>query len=142
LPKITFEKITKIPRNKVFEIATNFNDFQKSFPQYFPSIQVKSVRDNVSVVEMHLRIAGRELVTMTKHITKYPETHEIFVIGGDAKGSHIIEQYEAIPEGTKIKVEADLKLKGALGIAGFFNKGKIKKNLENIIDEFAKTAKI
>ena len=140
LPKINFEKIVKAERNRVFDVAANFEDFQKTLPQYFPSIRVRSVRDDVAVVEEHLRVAGRELVMMTKHITKYPELHEVFVIGGDAKGSHIIEKYESIPEGTKITVSADLKLKGLLKIAGFFGKGKIKKSFAKIMDEFAKIA--
>ena len=140
LPKINFEKIIKADQKKVFEIAANFEEFQKTLPKYFPSINVKSSRDNVAVVEEHVRLAGRELVMMTKHVTKPPELHEVFVIGGDAKGSHIVERYESIPEGTKITVDADLKLKGKLKIAGFFGKSKIKKGFAKIMDEFAKIA--
>ena len=140
LPKINFEKIIKAERTKVFEIAANYESFQKTLPQYFPSIQVKSRRDDTAVVEEHIKIAGRELVMMTKHVTKYPELHEVFVIGGDAKGSHIVEKYEPVDEGTKLTVEADLKLKGKLKIAGFFGKGKIKNGFSKIMDEFAKIA--
>ncbi len=124
----------------VFDIAANFKNFQKTLPKYFPSIRVRSVRDNVAVVEEHIRISGKELVMMTKHVTKYPELHEVFVIGGDAKGSHIIERYESVKEGTKITVEADLKLRGPLKLAAFFGKAKIKKGFAKIIDEFAKIA--
>ena len=140
MPKINFEKIVKAERNKVFDIAANYESFQKTLPQYFPSIRVRSVRDDTAIVEEHLRVAGKELVMMTKHVTKYPELHEVFVIGGDAKGSHIIEKYESVLEGTKITVDADLKLKGVLKLAGFFGKGKIKKSLSKIMDEFAKIA--
>ena len=140
MPKINFEKIVNADRVKVFEIATNYESFQKTMPQYFPSINVKSSRDNVSVVEEHIRLAGRELILMTKHVIEHPSIHEIFVIGGDGKGSHIIEKYEEIPEGTKITLHANLKLSGALKIAGFFGKAKIKNSLSKIMDEFAKTA--
>ena len=140
LPKISFEKIIKAKRNHVFDIAANYADFQKTLPKYFPSIRVRSVRDNVAVVEEHIRIAGKELVMMTKHVTKYPELHEVFVIGGDAKGSHIVEKYESIKEGTKITVKADLKLRGPLKLAAFFGKSKIQKSFTKIMDEFAKIA--
>lgn len=140
LPKISFEKIIKAERNAVFDIAANYENFQKTLPKYFPSIRVRSVRDNVAVVEEHIRLAGRELVMMTKHVTKYPELHEVFVIGGDAKGSHIVERYESVKEGTKITVEADLKLRGPLKLAAFFGKSKIKKGFTKIMDEFAKIA--
>ena len=140
LPKISFEKIINADRNAVFDIAADYANFQKTLPKYFPSIRVRSVRDNVAIVEEHIRIAGRELVMMTKHVTKYPELHEVFVIGGDAKGSHIVERYESIKEGTKITVNADLKLRGPLKLAAFFGKTKIQKSFVKIMDEFAKIA--
>ncbi len=140
MPKINFVKIIKADRKKVFEIATNFKDFQKILPKFYPSIRVRSMREDIAIVEEHVMLAGRELVMMTKHVTKPPELHEVFVIGGDAKGSHIIEKYEIIPEGTKITVDADLKLQGMLKLAGFFGKSKIKKGFAKIMDEFAKIA--
>ena len=140
MPKINFVKIIKADRNKVFEITTNFKDFQKRLPKFFPSIRLRSVRDDIAIVEEHVVLAGRELVMMTKHVTKSPELHEVFVIGGDAKGSHIVERYEIIPEGTKITVNADLKLHGKLKLAAFFGKDKIKNDYAKIMDEFAKIA--
>ena len=140
LPKINFEKIVKAERNKVFDIVANYEQFQKILPKYFPSIRVLSVRDNTSVVEEHIRVAGRELVMMTKHVIQYPELHEVFVIGGDAKGSHIIERYESIKDGTKITVEANLNLSGPLKILAFFGRFKIKNGFTKIMDEFAKIA--
>ncbi len=140
MPKINFEKIVKANRNKVFDIATNFKEFQKILPEYFPSIRVRSIRHNVAVVEEHIRISGKELVLMTKHVIQYPELHEIFVIGGDLKGSHIVEKYETTEQGTKITFDADIKLNGTLRITDFFMKGKIMRGFTNIIDEFAKIA--
>ena len=140
MPKINFEKIVKAERNKVFNIAANFEQFHKTLPEYFPSIRIHSTRGNIAVVEEHVRIAGLEMVMMTKHVTHYPEVHEVFVIGGDAKGSHIIERYESIQEGTKITFDANLKLSGLLKIAVFFRKDKIKKSFTKIMDEFAKIA--
>ena len=140
MPKINFEKTVKAERNKVFDIAANYEQFQKILPKYFPSIRVRSVRGNTAVVEEHIRVAGRELVMTTKHVTKYPELHEVFVIGGDAKGSYIIERYESIKDGTKITVEADLHLSAPLKLVTFFGKAKIKKGFTKIMDEFAKIA--
>jgi coenzyme Q-binding protein COQ10 len=94
----------------------------------------------VAVVEEHVKLAGRELIMMTKHVTKYPEIHEVFVIGGDAKGSHIVEKYENIPQGTKIIVYADIKLKGVLRLVGLLGKSKITKSFSKIMNEFAKIA--
>ena len=140
MTKINFEKVIKAERNKVFDITANYEQFQKTLPEYFPSVNIRSTRGNTAVIEQHIRIAGRELVMMTKHVTQYPKVHEVFVIGGDAKGSHILERYESIQEGTKITVDVNLKLKGRLKLLAFFRKDKLKKSFTKIIDEFAKIA--
>jgi len=140
LKKISFEKTVKAKRDKVFKIVTDYESFQKLLPQYFTSVRIRSTRGNVSVVEEHIKLAGKELVMMTKHVKKEPELHDVFVIGGDGKGSHISEKYEEIPKGTKITVEADIKLKGIMKIAGFLGQSKIENSLIEIMDEFAKIA--
>ena len=137
MPKIIFEKIIKADRKKVFELTTNYENFQKILPQYYPSIRIISVRGNVSVVEEHLQIAGRELVMMAKHVIDEPILHEIFIIGGDAKGTHIIKRYESIPHGTKLTLEIDWKLKGMMKLSNFFGKNKVLNDYSKIIDEFA-----
>lgn len=138
MPKIHLEKLIKADRQAVFDVVANYENFQKLLPQYFPSIRVRSVRDNVAVVEEHLKLGDRELVMTTKHVTKYPEIHEVFVLGGDAKGSHIIEKYDKVSEGTKITVDADIRLSGVKVIAAILAKKKIASDFSKIIDEFAK----
>ena len=136
MPKIILEKIIKADRKKVFDITTNYENFQKLFPQYYPSIRIISVRGNTSVVEEHMRIAKQELVMMVKHVIDAPILHEIFVIGGDAKGTHIINRYESIPHGTKLTIEVDWKLKGIMKLSSFFSKNNILDDYSKIIDEF------
>jgi len=140
LPKINFEKIVHADRNKVFDLVTDYARLEKILPEHFLSINIKSVRDNVTVIEERVKFSGKVLIMMTKHVTKYPELHEVFVLGGDTKGSHTVERYESVPEGTKIIVDADIQLKGLLKIAGFFGKGRIHDGLSSIMDKFAKIA--
>ncbi|MEK6965657.1 MAG: polyketide cyclase [Thermoproteota archaeon] len=133
MSKIKIEKIIKADRNKVYDITTNYENFEKNFPKYFPSIRIRSERDNVAVIEEHMILGKKEFVMMTKHIKNPPEIHEIIVIGGDCKGSHIVEKYDLVPEGTKLTVEADFKL-------GLFRKPNVSDGFQDIIDEFVRVA--
>ncbi|HSB83633.1 MAG TPA: SRPBCC family protein [Nitrosarchaeum sp.] len=137
MPKIIFEKIIKADRKKVFEVTSNYENFQKFLPQYYPSIRTISIRGNVSVVEEHLRIGGYELVMMAKHVVDEPILHEIFIIGGDAKGTHITNRYEHVPNGTKLITEVDWKLKGRMKLNTLFGKFSPSDEYSKIIDEFA-----
>ena len=138
--QVHIEKIINAERHRVFDIVANFENLQNILPRYFPSIRIRSIRENTAVVEEHLRLGNREFIMMTKHITKYPEMHEIFVIGGDAKGTHITEKYEKIGETTRLVVDADVKLCGFLKILSLFSRKKIKTEFNQIIDEFTRLA--
>ena len=140
MSKIIFEKIIKADRKKVFELSTNYENFQKILSSQYLSIRIISVRGNTSVVEEHLRIAGQELVMMVKHVIDEPILHEIFVIGGDAKGTHIINRYEQIPYGTKLTLEVDWKLKGMMKLSNLFDKTKFPTEYSKIIDKFVTIA--
>ena len=140
--QVHIEKIINAERPYVFNIVANFENHQNILPQYFPSIRIRSVRENTAILEEHVRLGNKEFIMMTKHVTKYPELHEIFVIGGDAKGTCIIEKYEKVGDSTKLTVDADIKLGGFLKILSMFSKKKIKTEFTQIIDELGKLAEI
>ena len=141
MPKVHIEKMINAERHRVFDVVANFENYQNILPTYFPSIRIRSVRENTAIVEEHLRLGGKELVMMTKHITIYPETHEIFVIGGDAKGTHIVEKYEKTGDATKLIVDADIKL-GSFLKTLFISGEKIKTEFNQMVDEFTKLAEV
>ncbi len=140
MPKFSLEKTVNAKRETVFDILSNYENYQKLIPQHFPSVRIRSVRNNISVVEEHMNLGGQELVIMAKHVTNDPVLHEIFVIGGDAKGSYIKQQFIKVTAGTKILVDVDLKLKGKLKISSLFGKNKFEEDYFKILDDFAKIA--
>jgi len=141
LPKFSLEKIVNAKRETVYEILSNYENYQKLIPQHFPSVRVRSVRGNVSVVEEHMNLGDKELLIMAKHVTEKPTLHEIFVIGGDSKGSYIKQQFIEISEGTKIIVDVDLKLKGKMKISNMFGKSRFEEDYAKILDDFVKITK-
>lgn len=140
MPKFSLEKIVNAKRDITFEILANFENYQKLFPRHFPSIRIRSVRDNASVVEEHMKFGDDELVIMAKHVIKEPVLHEVFVIGGDAKGSHFKHEFVEIPEGTKIIADVNLKLRGKMKLSKLFGQNKFEENYSRILDDFVKFA--
>ena len=140
MPKFSLEKTVNAKRETVYEILSNYENYQKLVPQHFPFVRMRSVRGNVSVVEEHMNFGDRELLIMAKHVTEEPVLHEVFIIGGDAKGSHIKQQFIEVLEGTKIIVDVDLKFKGKMKISSMFGKNKFEENYTKILDDFIKIA--
>ena len=136
--KVKVEKNIKSKKEKVFLTITDFENLPIKLPHIFKSVKIISRKGNSIITEEVVKMAGREIVQKVKHVIKPTEKHEVFILEGDAKGSHIVEIYEETSEGTKIIVEGDFKLAGKLNILGFFVKVKIEKNINEIMDEFAK----
>ena len=132
MTKITFEKIVNSPPDKVFDIISNFENYEKLFPDYYPSISIKSVRDESSLVVEHLKLHDKEFVIMAKHFNDPPHKHEMRVVGGDIKGSYIIEKIIPFELETKIIVEAEINTGKRFSILKNVN---YEKALENLYDE-------
>ena len=132
MTKITFEKIVKADPDKVFDIISNFENYEKLFPDYYPLIRIKSVRDESSLVVEHLKLHDKEFVIMAKHFNDPPHKHEMRVVGGDIKGSYIIEKIIPFELETKIIVEAEINTGKRFSILKNIN---YEKALENLYDE-------
>ena len=132
MTKITFEKIVNSPPDKVFDIISNFENYEKLFPDYYPLICIKSVRDESSLVVEHLKLHDKEFVIMAKHFNDPPHKHEMRVVGGDIKGSYIIEKIIPFELETKIIVEAEINTGKRFSILKNIN---YEKALENLYDE-------
>ena len=133
MTKVYFEKIIKSDPNKVFNIISNFENFSKLLPDYYPSIQIKSVRDHSSLVAEHLKLYDKEFVIMAKHFSEAPHRHEMRVVGGDIKGSYIIEKIIPLESETKIIVEAEINTPKRFG--GILKDNNYEKALDGLYDE-------
>lgn len=137
MPTFSLEKIISSDRDSVFEIFSNYENYQKIIPQHYPSIRVRSARDDVAVVEEHMNFGPEEFVVMAKHVSKKPVLHEVYVIGGDIKGSYFKEQFVEVPQGTRVIVDVEIKL-GKLKIKKLFGTNKHAQYYEEILNDFAK----
>ena len=138
LTTFSLEKIIHAKRKNVFDIFSNYEQYEKLIPKYFPSIRIRSVRGDIAVVEEHLQLGDLELILMSKHVSKPFVLHEVYVIGGKSKGSYIRQEFVEISEGTKILVDVDLKLSGMMKIPKLLDKSKLAKNYSNLLDDLAK----
>jgi len=111
--KVSFEREINADIEKSFTVITNFENFQKLFPEFYPSILIKSVRDESSLVAEHLKLHDKEFILMAKHFFSRPNTHEMRVVGGDLKGSSINEIFSSDNGKTYLKVVAELDVKSS-----------------------------
>ncbi|MEC7710806.1 MAG: polyketide cyclase [Thermoproteota archaeon] len=129
--KVSFNREINADIEKSFDVITNFENFQKLFPQFYPSILIKSVRDESSLVAEHLKLHDKEFIIMAKHFFLRPNTHEMRVVGGDIKGSSINEIFSFKDGKTHLKVNAELDVKSSR----FSKKNPYGDSLTNLYDK-------
>ena len=129
--KISFEREINADIEKAFDIITNFENFEKLFSDFYPSILIKSVRDESSLVAEHLKLHDTEFIIMSKHFLSRPNTHVMRVVGGDIKGSSINESFSADNGKTILKVTAELDVKSSR----FSKKNPYGDSLNNLYDK-------
>ena len=132
--KISFEREINADIVKAFDIISNFENFQKLFPDFYPSILIKSVRDDSSLVAEHLKLHDTEFIIMAKHFTSKPHSHEMRIVGGDIKGSSINEIFSFDNGKTSLKVNAELDVKSS----PFSKKNPYEESLKNLYDTMIK----
>jgi hypothetical protein len=128
--KISFEREINADLETSFDVISNFENFQKLFPEFYPSILIKSVRDESSLVAEHLKLHDTEFIIMSKHFTSKPHSHEMRVVGGDIKGSSINEIFSFDNGKTLLKVYAELDVKSSL----FSKSNPYDESLKNLYD--------
>ena len=128
--KMSFEREINADLDKAFDIITNFEYFQKLFPEFYPSILIKSVRDESSLVAEHLKLHDTEFIIMSKHITSKNHSHEMRVVVGNIKGSSIIEIFSFDNGKTYLKVNAELDVKSSR----FSKNNPYGESLKNLYD--------
>ena len=74
----------------------------------------------------------KEFVIMAKHFNDPPHKHEMRVVGGDIKGSYIIEKIISFESQTKIIVEAEINIGKRFSI---LKNADYHKALKNLYDE-------
>ncbi|NMI83117.1 MAG: polyketide cyclase [Candidatus Nitrosopelagicus brevis] len=137
--KISFERKINADIEKSFDIITNFENFQKLFPEFYPSILIKSIRDESSLVAEHLKLHDSEFIIMSKHFFSRPHTHEMRVVGGDIKGSSINEIFSSDDGKTTLKVIAELDVKSSRFSKNNPYKDSLNKLYDKMISEIEKS---
>ena len=134
MSKISFEKMISADIQKIFDVLVDFRNFENILPEYYSSITPKSIRDESSLVVEHLHLSGNEFIIMAKHFSEPPNLHETRVVGGDIKGSYIIEKISQCGQKTKLVVDAEIVT--TKGIKNIFKKHDYETELNNLYQKF------
>ena len=110
----TFEKTTKISKQKLFDVIADVKNFPEIFPGKVISVEIINQTENMIYAKEVIDHNGIRIELLVKHTIFPYEKQIIEVVDGDAKGSKIIISFEENDGFTKITTETEIKLRGIL----------------------------
>ena len=142
MPQFEFIKIVDVERDLIFQISTDYENFTKILPDYFKELKIIKKTESVAIIQEKLQFLGRTVDVLTEHRIEKPERHIVRMLDGQAKGTIFDEKYEIDGEHTKITINVDFILHGGLKFIAALAKGKIRQNMNSVMDEFVNYAKV
>lgn len=144
---IAFEliKITDLPKEVIFNAILNVDEYSKILPNNI--IYTKILSDTTSGFERIIFVeekffeSGITSVLTIKHTFFDTDFHKVEIMSGDAIGTTIEQEFIKIDNGTKIKTEAQIKIKGILAPFGALTKGNMESGLDSALESFIAYAK-
>ena len=137
--QFTIERFSRLPRDTLFSLSTNIQNFDKILPNYFKSLKVIDQNGDQSVVVEEIRFMKVSLKLKTKHVVIMPDIHEIHILSGPAKGTTFTEKYVSLNSGTLVSIDVKLVLHGIFRFLLFF-KPYIKNKMHFVADQFIVSA--
>jgi len=142
MPKFEFIKTVHVERDLIFQISTDYTNFPKILPKYFKELKIVKKNGNYTIIQEKLQFLGRTIDVLTEHVIEKPDRHIVRMLDGQAKGTIFDEKYEIDGEHTKITISVDFILHGSLKFIAALAKGKIRQNMNSVMDEFVNYAKL
>ena len=136
MPDINFEMILSADPKKLFELVTNYENYQKVFPDQLKNISVVS-RNNFEVITKEVLtfntyFKNTELYQKTSHDVHYPKLFSN-VIEGPFKGTVVKVTFDELDSGCKVTINVELKISLKYKILSPIIKNKYKNILTSLL---------
>ena len=138
--RVTSSKSVNIPQERIFSVIKDISKLPILFPDKYKAFKIVEQSDKHILTEEIVSISGKEIKQKVKHILEPNRLLKSEVIEGDTRGTVLIIELNAKSNSsTEIKIDADLKFGKIGAVFGVFAKHKIKKEIDKIIEQFAKS---
>ena len=133
------KKYSPIPRDDLFQISTDIENFGSIMPNYFKSLSIVEESSKEKFVDEQITFLGKTVNVRTKHVVIHPNIHQVYILTGPLKGTSFIENYSESGSGTEVTITISLHLNGFLRFIPFIE-NIIGKRMEFVMTEFLSCA--
>ena len=141
LDQVIFSNTYEIKKEFIFETMADVDNYPKILPKNILSVDIINKTQNTIFAKETITERGIKSNFLVKHTLKPYDQHIIEIIGGNANGTRIIQDFESQGNYTKITTQMDLSFQGALSIVSYLPAGEIRHAMNFINHEFINYSK-
>ena len=141
MKKFFLKKYSSVPRDELFQISTDIENFASVMPNYFKSLSVVEDSSKEKIVDEQISFLGITTNVKSKHAVVPPNMHEVHILTGHLRGTSFIERYEKSGEGTEVQIDVSLCLNGLIRFIPIME-DIIARRMKSIFNEFIRCSEI
>ena len=136
MPDFNFEMTLSADPKKLFELVTNYENYQEVFPDQLKNVSIVSRNDfeviTKEVLTFNTYFKNTELYQKTSHNVHYPKLSSN-VIEGPFKGTVVKVTFDELDGGCKVTINVELKISLKYKILSPIIKNKYKNILTSLL---------
>tara|TARA_B100001146_G_scaffold200714_1_gene191524 strand:- start:1536 stop:1976 length:441 start_codon:yes stop_codon:yes gene_type:complete len=136
MPDFNFEMTLSADPKKLFELVTNYENYQEVFPDQLKNVSIVSRNDfeviTKEVLTFNTYFKNTELYQKTSHNVQYPKLSSN-VIEGPFKGTVVKVTFDELDGGCKVTINVELKISLKYKILSPIIKNKYKNILTSLL---------
>jgi len=136
MPDFNFEMTLSADPKKLFELVTNYENYQEVFPDQLKNVSIVSRNDfeviTKEVLTFNTYFKNTELYQKTSHNVHYPKLSSN-VIEGPFKGTVVKVTFGELDSGCKVTINVELKISLKYKILSPIIKNKYKNILTSLL---------
>ena len=136
MPDFNFEMTLSADPKKLFELVTNYENYQEVFPDQLKNVSIVSRNDfeviTKEVLTFNTYFKNTELYQKTSHNVHYPKLSSN-VIEGPFKGTVVKVTFDELDSGSKVTINVELKISLKYKILSPIIKNKYKNILTSLL---------
>ena len=136
MPDFNFEMTLSADPKKLFELVTNYENYQEVFPDQLKNVSIVSRNDfeviTKEVLTFNTYFKNTELYQKTSHNVHYPKLSSN-VIEGPFKGTVVKVTFDELDSGCKVTINVELKISLKYKILSPIIKNKYKNILTSLL---------
>jgi len=134
--KVDYTMIVDVDKKLLFELMSDIKKYPEIFPENYVSVFIKNQTDTLILSNETIQELGFQESIDVQHVLVPFVSHDITILSGNAKNTHIEIIFEEFDTKTKLNISAEIHATGKLIPFAYIPDKNIHNAISTMINQF------